>query len=600
MPRFVMNKIKAPRVLWVECLPRLNLQDVILTTPEAARHFQTDIEQFFPMYLKTYFLPRALRGSTHNRLYLFQGRRAARYLRTRKLATYFPLPQALAGQRTIARQLFAAVDSFSSLGDLLNKNAREHFHVASFLSMLEKPFSMEEYLRALNGPDKYLEGPRGKISITGLRMLAGYLLEKERFLWPLWPIEGEQRWSKFPIDYGFPFGRWLLLPFAGTAHLRDQQKMLLLRTLRATTWSSWKDITNEDIVRLREKFSEQRDISASYATTLNHIVRKARELGNPLIYETRGEKVSKARQRGRNGPEFDYLQATAQQSPVIRYWWNQASHFYRFEKDQGQRQQFDPVNKAMASWLDYVCDLDRTGQAPGSMSELTNRLHIRLPGPGWVSPFPSFTAWERDKGVGKGLVWSNLILLRQFFAWIIRNEDLNLAVPVDDFDLPVLPQSRKSHRPALTTHCWKGLRSLILEDPVHVTERFQDASGKRIEVPNPTFPTYLLMRLETGIRDIQARYLDKNKVLGKDGFVISGDKNIRRKVLQVIPYFDPALKEKVQQCIDYQNTHNRPTAPVWYGSHENSPFGKVDPLFRFVGHNPQPISKITFRFLPLQ
>jgi hypothetical protein len=32
------------------------------------------------MYLKIYFLPRALRGSTHNRLYLFQGRRAARYV----------------------------------------------------------------------------------------------------------------------------------------------------------------------------------------------------------------------------------------------------------------------------------------------------------------------------------------------------------------------------------------------------------------------------------------------------------------------------------------------------------------------------------------
>jgi hypothetical protein len=208
-----------------------------------------------------------------------------------------------------------------------------------------------------------------------------------------------------------------------------------------------------------------------------------------MTYETRGEKVSKARQRGRNGPGFDYLQASAQQSPVIRYWLNRANHFYRSEKDQGQRQQFDPVNKALSSWLDYVCDLDRTSQAPGSMSEVTNRLHIRLPGPGWVSPFPSFTAWERQKGVGKGLVWSNLILLRQFFAWIIRNEDLNLAVPVDDFDLPLLPQSRKSHRLALTTHCWKGLRSLILEDPVHVTERFQDAAGKRIEVPNPTFPT---------------------------------------------------------------------------------------------------------------
>ena len=580
---------------WVDRLPRLNLRDAILTTPEAARHFQTDIEQFLPMYLKIYFLPRALRASIGGRLYLLQGRRAARYLRTAKLAACLPLPQALEGQRTIARQLFAAVDLFSSLGNLLNKNAREHFHVASFLSMLEKPFSLDEYLLALNGPDKYLEGPRGKISITGLRMLAGYLFEKGRFLWPLWPIEGEQRWSKFPIDYGFPFGRWLLLPFAGTAHLRDQQKMLLLRTLRATTWSGWKDITDDDIVRLREKFQEQRDLSASYATTLNHIVRKARELGNPLTYETRGTRLSKTKYRGRDGPSFAFFQAAAEKSSIVRYWVNQAGHFYRFEKDQGQRQRLDPLNRALSTWLDYVCDLDRIGQAPSSISEVTNRLHIRLPGPGWISTFPSFTSWGKQKGVGKGRVWSSLILVRQFFAWIIRNEDLNIVVPVDDFDLPSRPQSRKSDRPALTTQCWKGLRTLILEDPVRVTERFQDASGKRIEVLSPTFQAYLLMRLETGIRDMQARYLDKNKVLGKDGFVISGDKNIHRKVLQVIPYFDPALKEKVQQCIDYQNTYNRPTEPVWYGGNENSPFGKVDPLFRFIGHNPDPICALTFK-----
>jgi hypothetical protein len=136
-------------------------------------------------------------------------------------------------------------------------------------------------------------------------MLAGRLFEKRRFLWPLWPIEGEQQWPKFVIDYGYPFGHWLLRLFSETAHLRDQQSMLLVRTLRATTWSDWKDITDEDVALLRDKIRP--DSSASYATTLNHIVRKARELGNPLTYETRGTRLSKTKYRGRDGPLFAFF-----------------------------------------------------------------------------------------------------------------------------------------------------------------------------------------------------------------------------------------------------------------------------------------------------
>jgi hypothetical protein len=384
-------------------LPRLNLRDAILATPEAARQFQSDLKEFFPVFKERYFLPRALKESTHHRIFLFLGMESSRYLQKRELDIRlhrYPLPTDLDVQRNLVQQWFSPIDSFSGMGDLLHHHGMEYFHVTSFLSMMEKPFSLEEYLLALNRSEKYLYGPRGRITVTALRMLAGSLFEKRRFLWPLWPIEGEQRWTKFVIDYGYTFGHWLLRPFSETAHLRDQQRMLLIRTLRATTWSDWKEITDDDVSLLRDKIRS--DSSSSYATTLNHIVRKARELGNPLTYETRGTRLSKTKYRGRDGPSFAFFQASAQKSSIVRYWVNQAGHFYRFEREQGQRQRLDPVNRALSTWLDYVCDLDQIGQAPASISEVTNRLHIRLPGPGWISPFPSFTTGENRREWEKG------------------------------------------------------------------------------------------------------------------------------------------------------------------------------------------------------
>ena len=206
--------------------------------------------------------------------------------------------------------------------------------------------------------------------------------------------------------------------------------------------------------------------------------------------------------------------------------------------------------------------------------------------------FPTYMSWLMEKTPSKNVRHKAFSILRLFFYWIIDIEGLNIPIPIRDIDIPQLfKKPLKSYRPALTQDQWVWIRDILLtRPPKHYEVVGYAANNHAYPLPSPTLKTYALIRLELGIRDIQARYLDMDKVLGTDGFIISGDKNIGRKYLQIVPYFDPELKNNIETCVEWQNQYNPSADPVWYGGNENSPFGKIKPLLRLIGYNPNPIS----------
>lgn len=572
------------RIKWVDHFPSVNTTDSFLIKKHVKRRFVEDLNDFLPIYMQKYFWPRALaqiKGKNLIRLFYALPNQPSTLI-------YIPnsaiekIPNTISKQKEIAYKYLSDVDSFSSLASKLSGFGRDQFGLNGSPNITELT-SWEDYLRLLHIK------MGSSFRLVPLRLFGGFIYERSRILWPIAMIKSESSWSTFVARYGYPLGSWCLYQ-----RLPKGKAPFAFRIIRATRWSSFDDITNKDVSNIRKKLKRlPPDQNRPFATALNTITRLAIKNGNPLNFETVSQRAAQTRSNGRLDGSFSFFHNISSNSSAINYWVTKAKGFYSYEKEDG-RQNMHHIGNNISKWIDYLCYLDRIGKCPGSMLEVDRKHHLAYePSSDQGNDgFPTYMSWLMEKTPSKNVRHKAFSILRLFFYWIIDTEGLNIPIPIRDIDIPPLfKKPLKSYRPALTQRQWVWIRDILLNRPPKYYEGIGfDANNKMCCLPSPTLKTYALIRLELGIRDIQARYLDMNKVLGADGFVISGDKNIGRKYLQIVPYFDPELKKNIEACIEWQKQYNPSAVSVWYGGNENSPFGKIKPLLRLIRQNPKPIS----------
>lgn len=569
-------------VEWADRLPGVNVGDTFLVTNMARECFCTDLQEFFPSYMQDYFWPRILSRPRNNEEYI---QVFSPYCGNQKRSRFVPIsairktPEGIDSQIEAAKNYFVSVNSFAELSSKLTVDGQRMYG-------LREPFlglaSIEDFLRLLHSRADE------KTLMPVLRFFAGYLFKLRRFLWPLNAVIGEPKWSFFVAHYGYYFGEWI------TKEFRIGEASVAFRLLRTTTWDSWTDIRDEDITAIWHKLRNTRKvIRIQYSTVLNKVTSAAIRNGNPLTYVPVRARVSKAKSRGGHDGSFTNLDDAITDKEASLYWKSCAKKFYQYEHTNG-RQDMVGFCRDLNKWFGYLSFLDERGLCPKSLTAVSRDVHIACYSDSNNPVFPTFQNWLLNvKKYSLDTRYRSLSCAKQFFFWIKANDSLNIKVPISDLDIvrrnePV----GQSYRPAFSVDQWWGLREMLLERPPRYLEvTCYDENKNAVWEESPILSTYALIRLELGIRDGQARFLDKDKMLGTDGIVISGDKNINRKHPQVIPYFDPELKLKIEQTVEWQNTKNHPAEPIWYEDHKNSPFGKVHPLLRRIGRDGHPISK---------
>ena len=568
--------MKGIQIDWVDVLPMVNTTDSFLATGQSRTRFMDDLRDFFPVYMEKCFLPRMLaKARNENRIRLFRRNSKSSALTFIPNFSIEDVPIEIEEQKKCAIEYLSDVASFSSLAAKLSGFGRNLFGLR-LSPNITTIYSLDEFIRELHTTRDC------KKELNLLRLFGAFIFNRGRFLWPLKPIDTEPLWAAHIANYGYPLGAWCMnkLPKCASAGFY---------ILRATRWSSWSDLNDRDISNIREKYLHFYN-KRYFNVALNSIVKEAIKNGNMLLYETVGEKISKFSNTGRMDGTFWFFEKMSLNSKPAGYWLQNARNYHTYEKDTG-RQSLHDLSHNVSRWLDYLSYLDNRGRCPRSVADVERIQHIVLSRGPDLHGHLSYSDWLKRKGMSRSVRRKCFITLRGFLNWVIDSEGLDVFCPVRDIDIPSRPRKpRKSHRPALSTNQWLHIRDILMNRPPPYQEIVgKNTDGTIVRKNSPTLSTYALVRLELGIRDIQARYLDKKSVLSADGFVISGDKNTERTFLQVIPYFDDGLKRKVEECIEWQDKHNHKTARVWYGNNENSPYGKVTPLFRLIGYDPKPI-----------
>jgi hypothetical protein len=393
----------------------------------------------------------------------------------------------------------------------------------------------------------------------------------------------------------------------------------LRRILLSAGWNKISDILDDDLDKMVIKI--QKDLinfsgRSNYNEAINHIVQVCNENGNSVIIKAdlyvlrKGE--NNFHYKGLKDGTFAYLKAYEEKNNSIVYWANHARELNQREIENG-RQGIGSFNKSIKSFLDYLCYLLDNGnenQIPSSIGNINRELHIkRIPKTKrkkendalsyldwiWAVRYP----YDRENQKKFASVRHTAVSsVRMFFQFISEEEDLtNFKNPINRSEIPSKPKQKfKSSRPSITLDQFNDISELLDKRPPKLYEyvRIKDENGNRklVKKESPILRCYTICRLYLAIRDEQCRYLDKDKILGKNGYIISGDKNIHRDYLIEIPYFDDEIPKKyIQECIEWQNKYNTPSEPVPYGDKQNSPFGKVSPLFRKINLNPRPISR---------
>lgn len=578
--------IEKVKIEVVEELPPVNLTDNFLVSEKAKASFLKEKESFFPVFMEKCFWPKALSEKTGGRIYLFKLSSAGNQTTMVHVPSYLSrdITASFDEQKGFAKRYIGAVESYVKLCKKLTKDGRVAFGLSPDPNIIDCS-DIEDliYALTLNKNDK-------RYTYQVLRMFCTYLMNKHYVLWPVKRIPKEKHWANFTREFGYPFGGWCL----------DNgccDKSRVFRILRATKWTVPELITDKDVRELYEKIQQTDTPGNNYSTALNEILKKAIKSGCKITYTSHRERLSSKTRTGRLDGSFSYYDKYLDECPEIGYWTERCRDYCSFEKGNG-RQELQHPSLSLARWIDYLLYLhSQKIPIPINLREVKRLIHVAATQVAHHKrSFIPFSDWLVYERFSQGVRHQILSILRSLFIWIMAADEVDVDCPVRDIDIPSSRQKpNKTHRPALTMGQWVHIRDIILSR----APKYYEILGYNDRIPvtkeSPILKTYALSRLELGIRDAQARYLDMHNILGPDGFVITGDKNINRKYLQVIPYFDDDLKKQIEECILWQETNNVKTDPVWYCDNDNSPFGRVHPLLRKIGLDPKPVSNSSTR-----
>ena len=418
------------------------------------------------------------------------------------------------------------------------------------------------------------------LKFTLFRLFAVYLYDKGRYLWPIVRFKKEVSWCAFSRKVFRPFDQPLQM-----FDISQKEKggiydcgIRLFRTLR---WRSINDITDEDVSRIRERLRKA-DGCENMGAALYRVVGAAIDRGADLTYLTSRELSGRTLNKGRTDGSFAWLDDKF-------FYWKERFRDYVLDKHRCGLQAISAVCGKLNSWADYLCLLETKGACPGSLNDVVRSVHIEYR-PSAHPHFPSFTEWLQVSGASAAKQASIINRTKAFFDYVIKKDFLNLRNPILDVDVPGYRPSIKSHRSALSLNWWLGLLHMLFDDPPPHFERVRDGKEAVLK-ESPSLSTYVLIRLIYGIRHHQAAFLDKDTLLHPDGILINGDKNPNRDYLQIAPHIDERLKARIEECRQWQERYNYPPQPVWYNGHNNSPYGKVRPIFRPIGRSGKPFGR---------
>lgn len=594
---------EAIEVEYVDELPMVNLTDKFLVAKKARDNFAKDQVEFFPYCLKTYLLPRILEKakSNSNRILLFStdpsGRE--RLFVSRKNFSDDHLGD-IENQRSIAKEYFENLQDVKSLCDILTSKGQNKLGV----SIYHNAFTVTSYEEMFHA---VIDNPTEKRHKTTTKLLAIYLHNKGCYLWPLRSFRNEK------VSKVYIFGSKIKL----TSYAEDLLKVFerkmperelrhLPRVLRITKWSSIDDLHDEDVKQLRillaSKFLANNlaigNKSSEHGKSRygNHLqnafsifCKTAIDLGAKISYMSSHDVRSININTGRGDGTFRWLDKYGSR---FTYWKTELIEYVAAEEKKGRQSLRGLCVMELNPIIDYFLFLNSKGIDISSAVEISRENHIEYRKSSHPD-IPSFTEWLETSNKGLNRQNNAIHGARRFIQFIIDRKNLRIRNPILEIDAPKQRHAQKSYRTALSVSWWKGLIEMMHQNPPTYKEKIVVDNGL-VERDSPSLQTYMLLRLYYGFRHFQATYLDKNTVLrNSDLLEISGDKNPNREILQTVPIFDPRIKGKIQECIVWQDTYNKPAEPVHYNKNKNSPYGKVHPLLRPIGYDKNPFGKKT-------
>jgi hypothetical protein len=572
-------------IKFVDELPMVNLTNSFLVKKVAQHNFKNELANYFLYWKDTYFAPRA-RKVTRKYCGLINGSWSqiniyCDWVKVRKYK--------VDEQKKFVDEFLASTLTFDILISKLTATGKKYFGLGKI-----NPFTFLSYeeLFVFLTTDKKQHDQFYFVS----RLLVAYLHGKGLFLWPLDEILNETKWSRLvggndsiicKMKNNKIYSELRKATF--TNHQRKTQNLYMFRLLLSTKWSSLRDVTKEDLDKAREILKQR--TNPNWTQPLDNIGAACAEFGY-MAFESHTERAGKTISKGRLDGSFRWFEKSINGKDYLNYWLDRGRDYATYIRDNTNIQDLASKLKHVNKYYEYILYADDYGEKIKSVRDIKRDVHVA-----WKSKSKgmlSFINWLFEgKKLGHRYRSISLGSTKMFLQWIIETDGLSIQNPILDIDVPGRPwKPFKTHRMALTMEMFRELREILINDPPPYYEIvFENGVEKRML--SPTLPAYTLTRLMLSIRHNQSAYLDKDKVLHRDGFLISGDKNQNRELLLIIPKFDDELVKKIEECIVWQKKYNYTVEPVWYGGNTKSPFGKVSPLFRFISRSNRPVSRIT-------
>jgi hypothetical protein len=572
--------IKNVSIEFVDKLPIVNLTDSFLVKKDAKHNFKKDIREFYLYWKKHYFEPRAYsirKGTIRRRYYRLIkvfGEQSSNIVCDWKKVRKLNLDE----QKNLVEGFQKSIPTLDMLLSKLTGVGKIAFGLDKI-----NPFtftSYEELIGFLTTKKK-----QNKQALIASRIFVSYLHSKGSFLWPLDEIYNEISWMGSDKNANIFYSELIKAKF------KKSQRILLdtnlLRLLLSTRWSRLKDVIKDDVDNMRDKLKHRKKLK-----TILYLITVACAEKGYMDYESPSELIGKAVSKGRLDGSFRWFEQSIKGKDYLNYWLERGRDYATYIRDNTDIQDLGRKLNCNNKLYEYILYADDYGEKIKSVTDIKREVHIKLNSKS--QGVLSFTNWLLEgKKLGQQCRSATLAVVRTYLQWIIETDDLSIKNPIFEIDVPDMPKKPfKTYRMALTMEMFGELREILINDPPPYYEIvFENGIEKRVQ--SPTLPTYTFTRLMLSIRHIQAAYLDKDKVLDRDGFLISGDKNQNRKLLLIIPKFDDELAKKIEECIVWQRKYNYTVEPVWYGGNSKSPFGKVSPLFRLISRSNRPVSRCT-------
>ena len=588
--------LKNVTIKYVDELPSVNLTDSFLITKREKDNFKENLREFFLYFMERYFIPEALNKNSNGQIKLFRPVKSKKYYNgVIRSALFKKVPKGVKEQKDYAKKLLSKIKTYEALCEMLTSSGRNTFLLRKDINVFTFT-SYKEVFECLTGIKKDYR----RDFLMLVQLFSVFLHEKGICLWPLGRFKKERIWLGFYRAIGTPFCQNILRELE-KATLTKMQKETVndcgYTIFRATTWNSLHDIKNAEILNIREKLKDV-DASEKKASVIHILSAAGAELGVAGIsYESQSKRAGKTKSKGRQDGTFSYYENGYQGKDFLVYWIKRAKDFIAYQRDVSNLSKASIRNycDSLNQFFDYLLYVDSFGQTLSSVKDISRDKHIAFKSPESEKDPQTFAKFIEGKDFGRDSKQKAISQARVFLEWIILTEGLNIRNPITEFDVP--PRGRrplKTLRIALTPEMYTEVRSILIHDSLPYYETVFE-NGIQMKKLSPTLSTYMLCRLSLSIRHGQTVYLDKDKVIDPDGILISGDKNVNRQYLQIIPAFDDELIKKIKECQEWQNKYNIgafETEPVWYGGNTNSLFGKIKPLFRLIGRNSNPVDRL--------